>query len=190
MSAFQDLRRLLANGQVAPEEVFWMSDSVGITDRLQCMGLPTRNLLLTLTHLSREFESRGMYCFPEILGEISTIKRCNRPPGTYPGMLLGDVAALVLAPSREIHRPIAIPADANDAPPKFAEFVLHLVIPRKHRMTLLGDIYEIYRRLSQPEKLGKTGADWWFRFEVLKSIPGAFWLRLVLAWLFIRHLFL
>jgi transcriptional regulator with XRE-family HTH domain len=68
------------------------------------------------------------------------------------------------------------------APPIAGCYLLDLLLPRKHRDNLVGDIEEDYRTTILP-KYGRTAASIWFWKQVLvEAVPGLY-LRIVTSFL-------
>lgn len=61
------------------------------------------------------------------------------------------------------------PSKEQNAPPKSAEFLLHLILPKSLRETLLGDLEEEFRGVILP-KFGHQRARWWYWAQVTRSI--------------------
>ncbi|MGZ8237039.1 MAG: permease prefix domain 2-containing transporter [Methylobacter sp.] len=54
-------------------------------------------------------------------------------------------------------------------PPKAAEYLIYLLIPRKNREAMLGDLQEDFHEVC--EKFGLRKAKFHYWFQVLRSIP-------------------
>lgn len=67
-------------------------------------------------------------------------------------------------------------ASENDSPPRLAQALLHLLLPRADRYHVSGDFTECYHHLTQTR--GRRRARCWYRWQVVKSIP-AFLHRLI-----------
>jgi transcriptional regulator with XRE-family HTH domain len=74
----------------------------------------------------------------------------------------------------------------NTAPPIAGCYLLDLVLPRKHRENLVGDIEEDYRANILP-RYGRTAASIWFWKQVVIEIVPGLYLRIVTS--FVKHLF-
>ena len=79
----------------------------------------------------------------------------------------------------------AVEAGGNE-PPIFATALLYLILPKRERQTLPGDLLEEYETTIVP-KFGATYARLWYWIQVLRSVKPMLGLRIVklisLGWL-------
>jgi hypothetical protein len=59
------------------------------------------------------------------------------------------------------------PNEQSLRPPMTAEYILHLLLPKKDREACIGDLIEEYRDIY--ERFGKLRADFWFSTQVVLS---------------------
>jgi len=71
-------------------------------------------------------------------------------------------------------------------PPVAGCYLLDLILPRKHRESLIGDIEEDYRTKILP-RYGRTAASVWFWKQVIVEIVPGLYLRIITSFLR-RHL--
>ena len=76
--------------------------------------------------------------------------------------------------------------DRKASPPLAGRYVLDLLLPRKHRENLIGDIEQDYRT-NILQRYGRTAASIWFWKQVLSEIIPGLYLRLVTT--FVKHFF-
>ena len=58
---------------------------------------------------------------------------------------------------------------STPTPPKIAEYLIYLLIPRKNREVMLGDLEEDFQEVRKKFGLRKAKFHYWF--QVLRSIP-------------------
>ncbi len=75
--------------------------------------------------------------------------------------------------------------EQNTAPPLAGCYLLDLLLPRRHRESLIGDIEQDYRTSILP-RYGRTAASIWFWKQVITEIVPGLYLRLVAS--FIKRL--
>lgn len=73
-------------------------------------------------------------------------------------------------------------AEDVSAPPRFAEYLLYLFIPKLQRQNLLGDLQEEYLEVS--ERFGKKRATFWFYKQVGTSLWPLFRRSIIKGWLY------
>lgn len=59
----------------------------------------------------------------------------------------------------------------DEHPPRWAERLLRMVLPRRDRETIPGDLLEEFREVVLPAR-GRAGASLWYVRQVLSLIPG------------------
>jgi hypothetical protein len=57
----------------------------------------------------------------------------------------------------------------RDRVPRVGEYVLYLLLPRKDRDPIIGDLRELYADTIKP-KFGPVAARWWYWTQVVKSL--------------------
>jgi len=72
---------------------------------------------------------------------------------------LGTIARLYLK-----HIPVR-----RDKVPRVGEYVLYLLLPRKDRDPIIGDLHEMYFDTIKP-KFGPAAAWWWYWAQVVKCL--------------------
>ena len=80
----------------------------------------------------------------------------------------------------------SIRAQQTIAPPVAGRYLLDLMLPRKHRESLVGDIEQEYRMEILP-RYGRRWASIWFWKQVIWEIVPGLYLRFAAA--FVKHLF-
>jgi hypothetical protein len=57
----------------------------------------------------------------------------------------------------------------RDKVPRVGEYVLYLLLPRKDRDPIIGDLHEMYFDTIKP-KFGRAAAWWWYWAQVVKCL--------------------
>lgn len=84
-----------------------------------------------------------------------------------PGRTLGRLRAILRF--RNEKERVDHPRISQSLPPKTAQFILYLVIPRKEREPLLGDLREEYETIIRPQ-LSLRQARIWYWVQVMTSV--------------------
>ncbi|HLK59934.1 MAG TPA: permease prefix domain 2-containing transporter [Chthonomonadaceae bacterium] len=92
---------------------------------------------------------KGALFFPFIMGIVLRLRALIR---NQQGMQPKDEVSLFDAP----------------VAPKSAQLILYLLLPKKQREAVIGDLEEQYTEANQC--LGKRGADFWYYVQVLTSV--------------------
>ena len=59
-------------------------------------------------------------------------------------------------------------SEVEIAPPRNAEYILRLILPKANRQTIIGDLIEEYAEVRN--RFGQNRADYWFRVQVAFSL--------------------
>jgi hypothetical protein len=66
----------------------------------------------------------------------------------------------------------------RDRVPRIGEYVLYLLLPRRDRDPIIGDLREIYFETIEP-KFGRAAAWWWYWTQVARCLSALTPVRLV-----------
>jgi hypothetical protein len=79
------------------------------------------------------------------------------------------VEEVIMFHSNEIRLTKSLDIDNNPRPPRIAECILYIILPKPYTEYLPGDLEEEFRTVILP-KLGHRGAELWYYAQVIRSI--------------------